>query len=181
MCETPKSPSPLPAPQSRRWLPPTGLEVESLRQHVATGTIVVLDVRDEASFRRGHIPNALHAPDSSPGRLAVEATRHPRVALVCDTGKMSALIARTLKVAGTADPCYLVGGLRAWAAAGLDLTQIAEDGRKHRRSPETRLERTTRRIRPVAGSLNRRVLFASLAGSAAVLGMALLWALAGRT
>lgn len=174
MIETLTKTKGFPGPQSQRWLPPTGLAVDQVRPLAATGALVLLDVRDQEAYLSGHIPGSIHAPDSNPARLVAEVERHPRVVLVCDTGSVSRMVARTLKFSGRADPAYLVGGLRAWTAAGLSLLAVSETGQKHRVSPETHFERATRRIAPVARSLNRRVLFASLAGSAVVLGFTLL-------
>lgn len=170
----------MPGPQSRRLLPPTGLPVDEVRQFLATGGIAVLDVRDESAFERGYLPGSLHAPESNPRRLVAEVTRHPRTVLVWETGKTSAMVARTLKFSGLADPCYFVGGIRAWTAQGLSLVQISETGQRHRTRTETFLGRTTRRIAPVARGLNSRMLFASLGGVTILLEITLALTWAGR-
>ncbi len=162
-------------PRSTRWLPPTGLTVAQLKRDLPVGAAPqLLDVRDLEAFRRSHLPGATPAPDSAPAQLVTLAQRHPRVLLICDDGRMSAMVARTLKFSGIADPLYLVGGLKAWAAEGGLLLETSETGQEHRIARESAGETTVRRLAPVGKALSSRVLFLGLAGAAAVLGVVLL-------
>lgn len=160
------------APRSERWLPPTGITAARLRHLLEIGApLQVLDVRERDRFEKGHLPGSIYSPDSQPAALVMGVEHHPRSVLICDDGRMSAMVARTLKFSGLADPCYLVGGLRAWVREGGCLYETSQTGQEHRVVPETFGEVTSRRLRPVAEGLSSRILFAALAGAAGVVAL----------
>jgi 3-mercaptopyruvate sulfurtransferase SseA len=102
------------------------------------------------------------------------AESHAQVLLVRDDGRMSAMVARTLKFAGIADPLYLSGGLQAWAAQGGALLETSSTGQEHRIPRVSRAEAAARRLASLGMALNARILYLGLAGAAALLvGMAL--------
>ena len=91
---------------------------------------VLVDIRSEVQRARdGVIPGAVFHPrnvlewrcDASSGyddpRLSGDLGR--RIILVCNEGYQSSLAAATLQELGFARATDLVGGFRAWAAAGL--------------------------------------------------------------
>lgn len=153
------------------------MTVEQLKRDLPVGAAPeLLDLREFAAFEKGHLPGSTHAPDSSPAQLVFLAERHKQVLLVCDDGRMSAMVARTLKFAGIADPLYLAGGLKAWAAQGGPLLETSATGQEHRVVRESLGETTVRRLAPVGRAMSTRVLFLGLAGAAALVGVALLFA-----
>jgi ubiquinone/menaquinone biosynthesis C-methylase UbiE/rhodanese-related sulfurtransferase len=86
-----------------------------------SGKVVVLDVRDEASFERGHIPGAKLAPmsalrDIAPGLASVQT---PIVAYCsCPAEETSIRAALALRKQGVQNVRALVGGYEAWEAGG---------------------------------------------------------------
>ncbi len=151
------------------------MSVAELKRDLPVGAAPrILDVRELEAFEKGHLADSTHCPDSAPAGLVFLAERHPRVLLVCDDGRMSAMVARTLKFAGIADPLYLAGGLKAWAAEGGPLYETSETGQEHRVVRETPAETTVRRLAPVGKAITARVLYLGLAGAAALLGVVLL-------
>jgi rhodanese-related sulfurtransferase len=93
---------------------------------------VLVDIRSEAQQRRdGLIPGATVIPrnvlewrldPSCPDREPALATVGRRVILICDEGYQSSLAAATLRRFGL-DASDVVGGFRAWLAAGLPVEE----------------------------------------------------------
>lgn len=84
---------------------------------------VVVDVREPAEFRSGHIPNARNVPL---GQLAektkdLDKLKAKPVLLSCQTGARSAQAASALTRAGFAEVYNLGGGLNAWQQANMPL------------------------------------------------------------
>ena len=100
---------------------------------------VLVDIRSEVQRERdGLIPGAIFHPrnvlewrcDASSGyddpRLSGDLGR--RIILVCNEGYQSSLAAATLQDLGFARATDLVGGFRAWAAAGLPVVRDVARG-----------------------------------------------------
>lgn len=84
---------------------------------------LLIDVREHEEWEAGHAPSALHAPlgELDPSSLP----RAPALIALCRSGSRSAFAVELLRVAGL--PAHnLVGGMSAWAAAGLPVTR--DDG-----------------------------------------------------
>jgi Rhodanese-related sulfurtransferase len=84
---------------------------------------VLLDVRNEADFKSGHIVNAAHIPlDALENRLKeLEKFKGKPIIAYCGTGDSSAKACTLLRKRGF-DPVYhLGGGLMAWKNADLPL------------------------------------------------------------
>ena len=94
---------------------------------IAARSAVVVDVRRNGEYRRGHIQGAVHIPleqlSSRMGKLPAGKT----IVTVCASGHRSASAARTLTRAGH-DVLNLRGGMSAWTRAGLPLS--ADGGRR---------------------------------------------------
>jgi len=81
----------------------------------------LLDVREPDEWAAGHAGAATHVPlGQLPGRLAEIPADRPVVA-VCRAGGRSQQAATFLRQQGI-DAANLQGGMQAWAAAGLDVT-----------------------------------------------------------
>ncbi|MGE2729419.1 rhodanese-like domain-containing protein [Mycolicibacterium vaccae] len=78
---------------------------------------VLLDVREDDEWQRGHAPGAQHIPMGDiPARLD-EIDREAQVYVVCHLGGRSQRVAQYLAQQGFA-PINVAGGMEAWAAAG---------------------------------------------------------------
>ena len=86
---------------------------------------VVLDVRDSAEFRQGHIVNSSNIPHTKLSeRLAEIASYRERpLVLVCKMGHHSGAIAKTLKEKGFSEVYRLQGGILEWQASQLPLVR----------------------------------------------------------
>lgn len=81
----------------------------------------ILDVREDFEWQAGHIDGAIHIPLAQlPSRFS-ELDRDRRVLAVCHVGQRSAMAAAFLRERGF-DSHNLEGGMEAWSAQGLPLT-----------------------------------------------------------
>ncbi|HEY3889386.1 MAG TPA: MBL fold metallo-hydrolase [Caulobacteraceae bacterium] len=82
--------------------------------------MVVLDVREEAAFRAGHIPGARHLPRGQLELRVNEEIPDPtlRIVTCCEFGKISTLAAFTLRQLGFIRATALDGGMKAWREGG---------------------------------------------------------------
>ena len=109
------------SPQALQSTPRMPLE-EFRRLHSAS-RVLVIDVRDARSFKSGHIPGAVNVPlDQVVGRASEIEKRAKGRRIVtycaCANEHASAEAALRLIQSGVMDVSALVGGLRAWIAAG---------------------------------------------------------------
>lgn len=80
-------------------------------------SVVLLDVREDDEWQRGHVPGARHIPMGQiPTRLA-ELDPNATLFVVCHVGGRSQRVAQYLAGHGYA-PRNVVGGMQAWASAG---------------------------------------------------------------
>jgi rhodanese-related sulfurtransferase len=82
------------------------------------GSLLVVDVRPNALFGKGHIQGATNIPlekiDSAASDLAA---LHRPIAVICTCGKRSLEAIGKLRARGL-EPCLVVGGMLEWEKAG---------------------------------------------------------------
>jgi len=91
-------------------------------ERLAARKVVVVDVRQPAEWRRGHIQGSLNVPLARVSRGLPRVPANTTIVTVCASGHRSAAAARTLSRAGY-DVENLEGGIRAWSKAGLPLSR----------------------------------------------------------
>ena len=84
---------------------------------------VWVDVRPAEQFQAGHIAQARNVPAADLEQKAASLPKNKPLVVVCDNGRDSARAAAKLRAQGFADAVPLEGGMRAWAAASLPVTQ----------------------------------------------------------
>jgi rhodanese-related sulfurtransferase len=93
---------------------------------LATGAVLLVDVREPDETAKGMIPGAVGAPrgmlefHADPGSpYHIEAfDPERRVIVYCAAGSRSALAARSLQELGYEDVAHLDGGFKAWLESG---------------------------------------------------------------
>jgi rhodanese-related sulfurtransferase len=100
-------------------------------EEVASGSAVLVDVRQSAEWEHGHIEGAVPAPrglleffaDPASPRYKAEFDPGKRMIIVCASGARAALAAATLLDMDYSDVVVLDGGFTAWQEAGLPTTE----------------------------------------------------------
>ena len=88
-------------------------------------SVVLLDVREDDEWQRGHAPGAQHIPMGQiPARLG-EIDPDAKLFVVCQAGGRSQRVSQYLARNGYA-PVNVSGGMLAWAGAGRSV--ITDDG-----------------------------------------------------
>ena len=86
---------------------------------------VVIDIRDVAAFKTGHIVDAINIPretlESSKQKL--EKHKDRLLIICCPTGQNSTKAASTLRAEGFTKIAILKGGLAAWRSANLPVVK----------------------------------------------------------
>ncbi|CAB3638416.1 MAG: rhodanese-like domain-containing protein [Achromobacter pulmonis] len=97
----------------------TGEAIQMVNQRQA----VWIDVRPAEQFQAGHIAQARSVPAADLEQKAASLPKNKPLVVVCDNGRESARAAAKLRAQGFADAVPLEGGMRAWLAASLPVTQ----------------------------------------------------------
>ena len=88
-------------------------------------TVVLLDVREDDEWQRGHAPGAQHIPMGDvPARMA-EIDTEARLFVVCHAGGRSQRVAQYLARNGF-EPLNVSGGMLSWVEAGRPV--VTDDG-----------------------------------------------------
>jgi rhodanese-related sulfurtransferase len=94
-------------------------------QLINQGKGVIVDVRDPAEFKAGHLRDAKNIPFNELSNRVNELNKFKAKAViaVCQSGVQSAKAAAQLKKAGFNDSFSLEGGVAAWQAQGLPVAK----------------------------------------------------------
>jgi rhodanese-related sulfurtransferase len=96
-------------------------DVQTTKKKLDAGQkMILVDVREESEWARGHIPNAVHLGKGVIER-DIEKTipeKGTTVVLYCGGGFRSALAAENLQKMGYTDVISMDGGWREWTQAG---------------------------------------------------------------
>ena len=91
------------------------IDVDELERLAESGTVRILDVREDWEFRRGRVPGAVSVPL---GRLTAQAAGLPRdkpYAVICEHGNRSLAATEYLLSQGFDGAASVRGGTAAWA------------------------------------------------------------------
>jgi rhodanese-related sulfurtransferase len=91
-----------------------------------SGTVEVIDVRERHEWVTGHIAGARHVPLSRFRQSPKAHLQGEAIIFVCAAGARSQLAAQLAAGCGCERAYNLVGGTRAWVAAGLELIVPSE-------------------------------------------------------
>jgi hydroxyacylglutathione hydrolase len=80
---------------------------------------LVIDVRDRAEYKTGHVPGAINIPQKKLARQLDKLADASSVVLYCYNGKRTRLAEQTLIENDIPNVFHLDGGLTGWRQAGL--------------------------------------------------------------
>lgn len=95
--------------------------VQTTKKELDAGDkMILVDVREESEWARGHIPNAVHLGKGIIERDIEKAIPEKAVTIVlyCGGGFRSALVAENLQKMGYSNVISMDGGWREWTQAG---------------------------------------------------------------
>ena len=84
---------------------------------------IVIDLRDSATLRAGHIIDAKLATADDFKQQRMDKYKTKKLVLVCARGLQSTTLAAQLRTQGFLEPMVLAGGIAAWQAASLPLVK----------------------------------------------------------
>lgn len=93
-------------------------EVKAL---IGTKGVALIDVRESAEYKEGHIAQAKLMPLGTVTAHAADLAKYDKVIVVCRSGNRSSMACRTLQSNGVKNLINLRGGMIAWAQAGLPI------------------------------------------------------------
>ncbi len=100
------------------------LSPEEVSERLASGHVLLIDVREATEYQAERIPGAFLYPLKTFDPAAIPADDHREVVFHCGSGMRSADAARRCLNAGRAKAAHMSGGLKAWKAAGLKVITI---------------------------------------------------------
>jgi phage shock protein E len=82
--------------------------------------VLILDVRSQEEFAKGHVPNAVLIPhDELASRVTELGSDSGRpVVVYCESGKRAGMAGETLVEAGFTNVSHLEGDMRGWRESG---------------------------------------------------------------
>ena len=86
---------------------------------------VIIDIRDQADYARGHITNSKNLPAKVLDERNAEIDKLMEIPVIvsCDTGMRAGASAEKLRALGVKEVFTLQGGLNAWRDAGLPVSK----------------------------------------------------------
>ena len=87
------------------------------------GSIQIVDVRRKPEWEHGHIPGARHMPLDRMAKMLDDLDHAKPVVVHCQGGYRSAIGCSLVERAGFANVTNLIGGMDAWQATGLPVTE----------------------------------------------------------
>ena len=99
------------------------ISAETAKQMIEKGGVVVVDVREQAEWTQGHIPNAVHIPLGTLMNRPRELLQQDGIIFVCAEGVRSAVACEVAAAIGRKQLYNLEGGTIAWWKQGYPLAK----------------------------------------------------------
>ena len=97
------------------------ISILNVEDHLEKNTALVIDVREDHEWEKGHLPGAQHLGRGILERdiAALINDKSASIVLYCGGGYRSALSAHSLQLMGYSNIYSMRGGVRAWREANL--------------------------------------------------------------
>ena len=103
----------------KRLSPSTpSIDVAELQALLASGSVRLLDVREEHEFRSGHVPGAVNLPVKRVPERVAKLKKDKPYAVICQSGHRSSGTVNFLLDNGFPGTVTVRGGTGAWARSG---------------------------------------------------------------
>ena len=107
------------------------LTPEQAQAEISKGNVILIDIREPEEFKQGKIAGSVNAArgmlefyaDPSMPYYKSEFNKDKRLILYCASSGRSALAVKTLKEMGYKNVAHIDGGIKAWKAANLPITE----------------------------------------------------------
>ncbi|WP_420103901.1 rhodanese-like domain-containing protein [Bosea sp. (in: a-proteobacteria)] len=96
----------------------TDLDIDDIKQGLAEGSILLVDVREPHEFAAGHIPASLSHPLSTFDPAALPEAEGKRLVFSCAAGVRSRHALAAAQAAGLPVDAHYAGGFKDWALRG---------------------------------------------------------------
>ncbi len=99
------------------------ISVDTAKQMIEQGGVLVVDVREQVEWDRGHIPDALHIPLGELLNRPRDLLKQDNIIFVCAEGVRSAVACEVAAAIGKKQLYNLEGGTVAWGKQGYPLAR----------------------------------------------------------
>lgn len=99
------------------------ISAETAKQMIEKGGVVVIDVREQAEWMQGRIPEAIHIPLGTLLNRPRELLQQDDIIFVCAEGVRSAVACEVAAAIGKKRLYNLEGGTVAWGRQGYPLAR----------------------------------------------------------
>lgn len=101
------------------------LGVNQLTRLMSDEKVVIVDVSDDAEYKRGHINESIHVPlkDLESKIDSLKKHKEHKIVIACATGTRSGKAAGVLRKAGFTDVATLRDGIQGWSRENMPLVK----------------------------------------------------------
>jgi rhodanese-related sulfurtransferase len=99
------------------------VDVEEVKQGLADGSMLVVDVREPHEYAAGHIPAAVNHPLSTFDPAALPTGEGKRVVFACNSGVRTLRAIEAAQAAGLDLREHYRGSFKEWTALGLPVEE----------------------------------------------------------
>ena len=93
------------------------IDVHQVKQLEEKDSATIVDIRDPASFKAGHIPNAIHLSDETVEQFITDTDKNKPLVVYCYHGISSQGAAAYFSEKGFKEVSSMIGGFEGWLSA----------------------------------------------------------------
>jgi thiosulfate sulfurtransferase len=101
------------------------IDVHKVKEFKDKGYATIVDIRDPASFKAGHIPKAIHLSDRTVEQFIIDADKKKPLIVYCYHGISSQGAAAYFSEQGFKEVSSMIGGFESWISAFPNSTKKA--------------------------------------------------------